>query len=162
MTNDDRSGFAALMGRLGEVYQQTLSDGLVEAYWDALNDYELEYLEPAVAYLIRTLKWFPKPVELRDAASNFRVESRRKALPDRLQHALEGPRLTEDEVKAFMAELRAQPQNAETLIEGPIKGLEALHDDVARLDALGARDMTDEKRAALAAFKRYEDKRHGR
>lgn len=159
MTDDDRKTFAGLMARLATVYREALSDVLLEAYWEALDDYELEYLAPAVAEIIRTAKWFPKPVELRDAASHLRVEARRKALPDRLQRALEGPKLTADEVRAFLAELRTRPENAEILAEIPRKGVEALHDDARRLEALGARDMTDEKQAALEVFARYRDAR---
>lgn len=146
------------MAKLSEVYGHTVTDGLIEAYWEALQDYELEYVEPAVAYVIRTSKWFPKPVEIRDAASQFRVEARRKTLPDRWQLALEGPRLTADEVRAFLEELRARPENAEALAEIPRKGVEALHLDAQRLDAIGARDMTDEKRKALEEFRRYQDR----
>lgn len=159
MTNTDRTAFVAVMSKLAEVYREALTEGLLEAYWDALHDYELEYLEPAAAKHIRESKWFPKPVELRELASQYRVDARRKALPDRLQKALEGPKLTADEVKAFLAELRARPEHAEALAEIPKKGVEALHDDARRLDALGGRDMTDEKREALAQFTRYRESR---
>jgi len=155
MTNADRKAFVALMARLAAVYREALNDALLEAYWEALTDYELEFLEPAAAYLIRTAKWFPKPSELREAASQYRVEARRKALPAGLQRALDGPRLTADEVKAFLDELRARPENAETMAEIPKKSVEALLADARRLDALGARDMTDEKREALAKFRRF-------
>lgn len=160
MTAEDGQAFAALIGRLVEVYQHPLSDVLVETYWEALQDYELEYLEPAAAEIIRISKWFPKPVELRETASRFRVEARRKALPESFRSALEDRRVTVDEAKAFLAEIR-QRVEAETgrqepqQTEIPRKGAEALSDDVRRLDALGGRDMTDEKRLALEQFRRY-------
>lgn len=156
MTDDDRKAFAGLMARLATVYRETLSDALLEAYFEALRDYELEFLEPAAARHIRESKWFPKPVELREAASQYRVEARRKALPTRLQLALEGPKLTADEIKAFLAELRARPENAEVLAEIPKKGVSELQAEVRRLDAIGATDMTPEKRAALDQFRRYQ------
>ena len=156
MTNEDRTAFVTLMARLAAVYREALPDALLEAYWDALRDYELEYLEPATAYVIRTSKWFPKPVELREAASQYRVEARRTALGPGLRLALTERALTADEVKAFLAELRARPECAEQLAEIPQKGVAALHDDVRRLEALGARDMTDDKRLALEQFRRFQ------
>ena len=161
MTNADRKAFVALMARLAAVYREALNDALLEAYWDALTDYELEFLEPAAGYLIRTSKWFPKPSELREAASQYRVEARRKALGPGLRMALGEKALTVDEVRAFLEELRARPENAEALAEIPRKGLTDLHGEVRRLEALGACDMTDEKREALARFRRFTDAEGG-
>lgn len=146
-----------MMAKLAEVYREALSDLLVEAYFEALEDYELEFIEPAIQYLIRTAKWFPKPAEIREAASQFRGEARRKALPAP-PRALGERTLMVDEVKAFLAELRARPESAATLAEIPQKGVEALHADAERLEALGARDMTDNKRLALEQFCRYLDR----
>jgi hypothetical protein len=157
MTDADRTAFVTLMAKLAAVYREALTDALLEAYWEALRDYELEYLEPAAAYVIRTSKWFPKPVELREAASQFRVEARRKALGPGLRLALGEKALTVDEVKAFLEELRARPEHAEALAEIPKKGVSELQAEARRLDAIGARDMTDEKRQALAQFRRYQD-----
>ena len=156
MTNSDRGAFARALLKLGIAYDKALSEEHFEVYFEALRDYELEFIEPAIAYLIRTEpKWMPRPAAIREAASQYRVEARRKALPAGLQRALDGPRLTADEVKAFLDELRARPENAETMAEIPKKSVEALLADARRLDALGARDMTDEKREALAKFRRF-------
>jgi hypothetical protein len=143
------------MTKLSEAFSETVSPLKTDVYFEALLDYEMEFLEPAAEYIIRTAKWFPKPVELRDAASLFRVEARRKALPPAMRYALTGPMLTEVEIKSFLDKLREQPENAERLAEIPRKGAEALEADLKRLDAIGARDMTDEKRRALGQFKRY-------
>ncbi len=144
------------MTKLSEAFSETVSPLKTDVYFEALLDYEMEFLEPAAEYIIRTAKWFPKPVELREAASLFRVEARRKALPPALRHALTGPMLTEDEIKAFLTELRERPENARELAEIPRKGAEALEADLKRLEALGALDMTDEKRKALEQFSRHE------
>ena len=157
MIHDDRRAFGTLMLKLADVYEKSMSEVVLEAYFEALEDYELEFIEPAIQYLIRTAKWFPKPVEIREVASQFRGEVRRKALPQ-AQRALGERALTVDEVKAFLAELRARPEYAATLAEIPQKGVEALHADAERLEAIGARDMTDEKRKALEQFCRYLDR----
>ncbi|OFX02723.1 MAG: hypothetical protein A3E78_15505 [Alphaproteobacteria bacterium RIFCSPHIGHO2_12_FULL_63_12] len=155
MTNGDREAFVTLMAKLAAVYREALDDALLESYWDALKDYELEYLEPAVAYVIRTSRWFPKPVELRETASQYRVEARHMALPESSEYALVERALTVDEVTAFLAKLRARPENAGAPVEIPRKGADALSADVERINALGGRDMTDEKRRALEQFQRY-------
>jgi hypothetical protein len=156
MTDGDRQAFAKAMMRLGIAYDKTLTAEHFAVYFEALQDYELEYIEPAIAYLIRTEpKWLPRPAAIREAASQFRIEARRKALGPGLRLALGEKALTVDEVRAFLEELRARPENAEQLAEIPRKGLTELHSEVRRLDAIGATEMTDEKREALARFKRF-------
>ena len=41
------------------------TDLLIEAYWKALVEYDIEQVEQAFGYAINNLQWFPKPVELR-------------------------------------------------------------------------------------------------
>jgi hypothetical protein len=159
MTDADREAFAKAMLKLGVAYDKTLTTEHFAVYFEALRDYELEYIEPAIGYLIRTEpKWMPRPAAIREAASQFRIEARRKALGPGLRLALGEKALTVDEVKAFLEELRARPENAEQLAEIPRKGLSDLHSEVRRLDAIGATEMTDEKRLALERFRRFSER----
>lgn len=67
MTAGDRPGFAALMLGLGETYSEPVSDVRMEIYFAALEDLELATVRRAATLLVRTLKFFPRPAELRDA-----------------------------------------------------------------------------------------------
>jgi hypothetical protein len=66
MTSADAVRFAELMLALSETYREKVSDLRAELYLDALRDLPIESVEKAVRLAIRTLKFFPKPVELRE------------------------------------------------------------------------------------------------
>lgn len=65
MTNRDRGRFAELIGALAETFDESLSVLRLEIYFEALGDLELGTVERAVIEAARTLKFFPKPAELR-------------------------------------------------------------------------------------------------
>lgn len=67
MTLTDRQAFAALMIGLGETYGEPVSDVRLELYFSALQDLDLEELRQAVITCVRFHKFFPRPVELREA-----------------------------------------------------------------------------------------------
>jgi hypothetical protein len=157
MTQEDRRAFGRLMLTLAEVYDKAMSDVVLEAYFEALRDYELEFLERAVRDWLRTSEWFPRPSQLREAASRVRGEARRTALPAGQQRALGEGALTAEEIKAFLAELRARVAAADPA-PIPRKSLAALHEDAERLKALGACDPTADKWRALEQFRRYQDR----
>lgn len=159
MTRHDAQAFAASMMRLAEAYGEVVTAARIDVYFEALEDYELEYIEPAIRYLIRTSKWFPKPSEIREQASRMRGEVRRQALMVSKQLAIPERVLSLDEVKAFLAELRTRPEHAEQIREGPLHSLERLRAESDRLEAMGAREMTDEKRRALENFRRFNEER---
>jgi hypothetical protein len=68
MNADDRSRFAKAMLLLGETFDTTVSELRAEAYFHALADIDWPRMELAVREAIASLKFFPKPVELRELA----------------------------------------------------------------------------------------------
>jgi hypothetical protein len=68
MTEDDRSRFAELMTMLAAAFREPLEGPRVAAYWAALDDLSIDAIEYAVDRTLRTCRFFPRPVELRDAA----------------------------------------------------------------------------------------------
>lgn len=65
MKGNDRPAFAALMAGLGEVFRHKLSEAMIELYFQALEDVALEDVRAAATLCMRTGKFFPRPVELR-------------------------------------------------------------------------------------------------
>lgn len=66
MTEADRPAFARALFVLGETFNESISDLRAEGYFDALRDFELEQATAAMREALRTCKFFPKPVELRE------------------------------------------------------------------------------------------------
>lgn len=66
MTPENRARFAELMFGMGETFNEPVSSVRAGAYFDALSDLPIEGVETAVRLAVRTLKFFPKPVELRE------------------------------------------------------------------------------------------------
>lgn len=66
MTEDDRPHFAEAMHAMAETFNEPVSDIRAEAYFDALMDLPLETVNAAVRLSLRTCRFFPKPVELRE------------------------------------------------------------------------------------------------
>lgn len=65
MTENDRTAFAKLLYVLGETFDTPVSDIRAETYFDALHDLPLAALQASARVYVRTAKFFPKPVELR-------------------------------------------------------------------------------------------------
>lgn len=66
MTETDRPAFARALFVLGETFNESISDLRAEGYFDALRDFSLEEATAAIREALRTCKFFPKPVELRE------------------------------------------------------------------------------------------------
>ncbi len=66
MTTGDVVAFAEAMHVLGQTFSEPVSDVRVEAYFDALMDMPIEAVTGAVRLALRTCKFFPRPVELRE------------------------------------------------------------------------------------------------
>ena len=62
----DFKNFLGVLTGLGEAFDKKISDTLFEVYWEALKDLPFEDFNRAANMLIRTSKFFPKPVEFRD------------------------------------------------------------------------------------------------
>ena len=66
MNGQDRAAFAKAMVVLGETFNEPVSDGRIEAYFDALSDLDIEAVLVAVRVSLRTETFFPKPINLRN------------------------------------------------------------------------------------------------
>jgi hypothetical protein len=66
MTDHDSVRFAEAMGVLCETFGEPLSDLRIEGYFNALSDFPVEDVLAAVHQALRSAKFFPKPVELRE------------------------------------------------------------------------------------------------
>lgn len=61
--------FAKGLGILAATYRSPLSALQTEAYWSALSDMPAAEWDAAVRVCLRTCKFFPRPVEIREAVS---------------------------------------------------------------------------------------------
>ncbi|HEY6875566.1 MAG TPA: hypothetical protein VI384_04330 [Candidatus Dormibacteraeota bacterium] len=68
MTDSDKVKFSEAMTALGVAFGAAVNPGVLQAYWQFLRDLELVAFLRAVDAAGKTLKWFPKPAELRDLA----------------------------------------------------------------------------------------------
>jgi hypothetical protein len=75
MTHHDRPGFLQVMCALGEAFDTQISDSRLEIYFQALSDLTLDQVREAARAHVQLSKFFPKPVELREAVSG-RIEDR--------------------------------------------------------------------------------------
>lgn len=67
MTELDRKPFGEMLFALGEVFGEAVTATRMEIYFRALADLSLESIRQAANIHARTSKFFPKPVELREA-----------------------------------------------------------------------------------------------
>lgn len=67
MTDQDRPAFAHTLGLLGEAFNEPLSATRIEAYFVALGDLSWPQVERAALLVLREGRFFPKPVEVREA-----------------------------------------------------------------------------------------------
>lgn len=68
MTDDDRTAFSDALTALGIASGQPVSTAMRDVYWQFLRDLGRDDFLRAVGIAGRTLKFFPKPSELRDFA----------------------------------------------------------------------------------------------
>jgi hypothetical protein len=66
LTAADRPVFSDALEVLCETFAEPMSDLRAEAYFAALSDFTVSQVNLAVMQAIRTLKFFPKPSELRE------------------------------------------------------------------------------------------------
>jgi hypothetical protein len=77
MTPTDREALGHLLLRTASLFNRKLDALTLNAYLDALQDIPLAALETAAVTLQRTQKFWPKPVEWREAAQKTRPMVRR-------------------------------------------------------------------------------------
>lgn len=61
MQASDRNRFFAVMNGMAKVYERSIDDVLLDAYWLALKDWPLEDFEKAAGELMRTSEFMPRP-----------------------------------------------------------------------------------------------------
>lgn len=66
MRDEDRVEFANGLHVLAETFREPVSEIRSEGYWDALKDLHLESWQFAVRQALKSCRFFPKPVELRE------------------------------------------------------------------------------------------------
>lgn len=66
MQADEYPRFQAVLTGMAELYQRELSAPLLDAYWIALGDWELEDFECAAGQLMRTSKFMPRPADFHE------------------------------------------------------------------------------------------------
>ena len=109
MTNENR--FKQAMAALAVTYDKALEPARIEMYWKALNGFNPDYLDKAVALHIADKsegKWFPMPAHLISHIEEMMAAEKRRgaaALDDvkRIERAERQP-VTEEQ-KARVAEL---------------------------------------------------------
>lgn len=67
MTDDDRPAFARGLYALGETFNEPVSELRAEAYFDALRDLPIVDVLNAMRQAIKAGRFFPRPVEIREA-----------------------------------------------------------------------------------------------
>jgi hypothetical protein len=68
VNDSHRPAFAKGIGALALSFGRPIDQPLLEAYWLLLRDLDLEQFVAAVVAAGKTLKWFPKPVEILELA----------------------------------------------------------------------------------------------
>jgi hypothetical protein len=67
MTERDREAFADVLCGLGDTFNEPVSAVRMEVYFQALSDLTLEQINQAALLHAKSSRFFPKPVELREA-----------------------------------------------------------------------------------------------
>lgn len=65
MTENDRKRFSEILAVLCEVYNQDITETKTKAYWEALNDIDIDVISQNATKHLKTEKFFPRPSELR-------------------------------------------------------------------------------------------------
>ena len=89
MTEADREVLAEALHVLGETFNEQVSTIRAEGYFDALRDYAIEDVNRAVRMALRTCRFFPRPVELRELIAgdpNANADAAWSALLREVQH----------------------------------------------------------------------------
>lgn len=76
MKLSDEKEFNQIIIGLAEIFGKEVTDTFLRLYFGALEDLEIEYIRKTANVLARTCKFFPKPVEFREALQpNLEVQA---------------------------------------------------------------------------------------
>ena len=79
MTDAERPEFGNILAVLSQMFNESVSEMRAEAYWIALRDCELSALKHAALKAMQSLKFFPKPAELRELLDGAGEDDAEKA-----------------------------------------------------------------------------------
>jgi hypothetical protein len=93
MTDADRPAFLQLLALLGETFHQPITEARIAGYWLGLDDLPLAALQAAVREALRSCRFFPSPVELRERAGYVPISAAavNRALSEGLRDRSVGP-----------------------------------------------------------------------
>lgn len=74
MTELDRPAFSEALFTLSETFNEPMSDLKIEAYFDALRDLEIGPVMLAMRHSLRSAKFCPRPVEIREHVNGSRED----------------------------------------------------------------------------------------
>jgi hypothetical protein len=104
-----RQRFITALVALGEVFRVEVTDAMAETYWRALRELPIEGLEGGARELIRTARFFPRPVEWGEAAEDWLRERCRETRAHRARLAQStAPPLDAADVRKLVDELAAR------------------------------------------------------
>jgi multidrug efflux pump subunit AcrA (membrane-fusion protein) len=145
MTETDHERFVELLTLLATTFDAPMGSTRLEGYWRALEDMPLDALELAVDQALRTLRFFPKPAELREPAERhvaLEALDRRQLLEAPAHFAREIADAAATAARQAAAEAAAEAAEARRAAE------------VARREALTPEERAAEDQAAAAAAER--------
>lgn len=79
MTDDERPQFAKILAMLSQTFNESVPEMRAEAYWIALRDCDIASLRKSALHAMQSLKFFPKPAELRELLDGSREDDAEKA-----------------------------------------------------------------------------------
>lgn len=71
MTDPDVTEFSALLRAVGQVYGGKKTDDMAQAYFEALRDIPMATIREAKGHLVRSARFWPKPVDWRAAVQQI-------------------------------------------------------------------------------------------
>lgn len=66
MKTQDKGRLVAVMLRLQAVFPKDINEHTYDAYFIALQDYRIEYIEGAALYFMKYNRFFPAPLDFRE------------------------------------------------------------------------------------------------
>lgn len=75
MNELDRKAFAEAMLTLCETFNDPISDLKIEAYFDALGEFEIQRVTGAIKMALRQCKFMPRPADLRELIEGNNTEA---------------------------------------------------------------------------------------
>lgn len=88
MNTSDFMDFAKTINGLAAIHGKPMDEGLIDGYWMALEDLSKQDFFEAAKKAAKTLKWFPKPSELRELVLDTKpADAAKLAWPEVMQLA---------------------------------------------------------------------------